>query len=110
MIRGAGYSLLAFAALAEARGGIGYTGPTLRSEFGFNDVRDALASITNAFTVILFALAVIFFLIAGFNYLTSGGSDEKVKTAHKQLIYGLVALAVAIVARGLVFFVQEIIG
>ena len=101
--------LLATASVAEA-GGISYSGPTLRSSFGFNDVTNALTSITNGFTIILFALAVIFFILAGFNYLTSGGDSEKVGKAHKMVIYGLVALAVAIVARGLVFFVQQIIG
>lgn len=99
-----------FALEAHAGTGIGYSGPPLRSSFGFNDVTGSLASITNAFTIILFALAVIFFLVAGFNYLTSQGNEEKVKAAHKQIVYGLVALAVAVVSRGLVFFVQQIIG
>ena len=110
LIRSAGYATLALAAVVEARTGITYSGPSLRSRFGFNDVTGALQSITNGFTIILFALAVIFFLVAAFNYLTSQGSQEKVASAHRQIVFGLVALAVAVVAQGLVFFVQEIIG
>ena len=86
-------------------------GPTLvRTSFGFSDLTATIRNLTNALTFILFAVAIIFFLLAGFNYLTAAGSEEKVKTAHKQLIYGLVALAVGIVARGLIFIVVDVIG
>ena len=67
-------------------------------------------NLTNILFVILIGLAVIFFIVAAFKYLTSGGDAEKVKSAHNMLIYGVVATAVAIIARGLVFLATSVLG
>lgn len=58
--------------------------------------------------VLLVALGVIFFLLAGYKYLMSGGDSEKVREAHRMIIYGLVAMAIGFISRGLVFLVASI--
>lgn len=55
------------------------------------------------FTVLL-VLAVIFMLFAAYNYM--GGSEEGVAKAHKMLLFTAVAVAVAMLAIGLVNAVQ----
>ena len=60
--------------------------------------------------VILIVLAVIFVLFAAFKYLTAGGEQEKVSEANKQLIYAAVAVAVALLAKGLPLIVGGIMG
>lgn len=61
------------------------------------------------FTILL-VLAVIFILIAAFKYLTSSTKPEEVSKAHKMLIYAGVAIAVALLAKGLVSVVCALVG
>ncbi len=58
----------------------------------------------------LLVLAVIFILIAAFNYLTAAGNEEKISKAHKILIYAVVAIVVAVVAQGIVFAVRALVN
>lgn len=60
--------------------------------------------------VFLVVLAIIFVILAAFNYLTAGGDAEKVKTASNQLIYAAVAVAVGIFARGFPLLVSSLTG
>lgn len=75
---------------------------------------DALISIINTIAnwifAILLALAVVMLLLAAFNWLTSGGSEEKVSSARRMLIWALVGIAVALAAKGLVEIVKALIG
>jgi hypothetical protein len=69
-----------------------------------------LCTIAGWLFVFLVILAIIFVILAAFNYLTAGGDPEKVKTASSQLIYAAIAVAVGLLARGLPFFVGGIVG
>ena len=51
-----------------------------------------------------------FVFYAAFLYLTAAGSDERVKKAHKQLLYSVIAVAVGLMAYGLPYFVQNVLG
>ena len=58
----------------------------------------------------LTGLAVVFFIFAAFNYLTAAGNPEKASAASQMLLYAALALAVGLVAKGVVFLVRELIG
>ena len=58
----------------------------------------------------LIVLAIIFILIAAFKYLTASGDPEKVKSASHTLIYAAIAVAVALLARGIPLIVGTFIG
>lgn len=73
-----------------------------------DDVLNVINKITNWMFTIFIATAVIFILLAAFKYLTSGGGEETAK-AHKMLLYSAVAIAVAILAKGVVNIVQSIL-
>ncbi len=70
-----------------------------------------VTTVANVFTVlcqllgwlfILFIiLAVVFVIVAAFKYLTAGGDAEKVGTANHMLIYAVVAVVVAVLARAI---------
>ncbi len=77
--------------------------------FTMTDVYTILNTIVNWFFAILIILAVFFIFVAAFYYLTAAGDAEKVKTAHATLIYALVAIAVALLAKGLVYLVGNIV-
>lgn len=54
---------------------------------------------------ILVALAVILVLLAAFDFLFSGGDEKKVAEARDKLTYALVAVGVAILARGIILLI-----
>ena len=61
----------------------------------------------NWFFGIALVVAAIMLVYAGFNYVTAGGNDEKIKTATKTLIFALIGVAIALLARGLPLLIQE---
>lgn len=61
------------------------------------------------FTIIL-AIAVVMLLYAGLLWMTAGGDEEKLGTARKVLIWGLVGIVIALVARGLVAIMRQLVG
>lgn len=73
-----------------------------------DDVLNVIDRITNWMFTIFMAVAVIMILIAAFKYLTSGGGEEVAK-AHKMILYAVVAIAVAILAKGIVNVVKSIV-
>jgi uncharacterized membrane protein HdeD (DUF308 family) len=56
---------------------------------------------------LFFAMAVLFIILAAFTYLTAGGDPGKVKKANTQLIYAIVAVAVALIAYGIEALVRS---
>lgn len=55
----------------------------------------------------LIALAVVFGIIAAFKYLTGSGNPESVKSANSTLLYAAIAVAVALLARGIPLIVAS---
>ena len=76
---------------------------------GAGSVVDLVVTITNWLFTFLLLLAVMFFVLAAYKYLTSGGGEE-VSSAHKMVVYGAVAVAVAALAQGIVFVVKKLVG
>jgi hypothetical protein len=68
-------------------------------------VNSLVSSIVNVLSVIVGIVAVIFVIYAGFKYVTAGGDSSKVSSAKNTLIYAIVGLVVAALARPLVQFV-----
>jgi membrane-associated HD superfamily phosphohydrolase len=73
------------------------------------DVMQALTDITNWLFAILLAVAVIFLIIAGFYFITAQGDSDKVSKARMMVLWSLVGVAVAILARGLVMLVRQVL-
>lgn len=73
------------------------------------EIIDILERLLNWMFTLLMIVAVMFILYAAFIYLTAGGDPEKVKTASNQLIYAAVAIAVALVAQGIRFIVEQLV-
>lgn len=69
--------------------------PSVGKASGLIDILKAIVKWTY---VIFFIIAVLFLLLAAYNYLTAQGDPEKVKSVHNQLIYAAVAVAVALMA------------
>lgn len=85
--------------LGEEEGG-GVTAPDVTL-----DLWDILARAINWVFGLVIAVAAIMLIWAGFTYVTSAGNAEKVKTALNGLIYALIGVGIAILAKGLVYLV-----
>lgn len=68
-----------------------------------------IQTIGNWIFSLLLALAVIYILLAAYNYLT-GSSGEGVEKAHKMILWAAVAITVAIFSKGIVYVVAALAG
>ena len=48
-------------------------------------------------------------LWAAYQYMFSQGNDENVKKAHKMIFWAVIGIAVAFLANGIVFVVEELV-
>ena len=66
----------------------------------------ALTTIMNWLFTILLVVAAICFIVAGFTFVTAGGDPEAVGRARRWILYAVVGVVVALLARGIVLFLQ----
>ncbi len=59
---------------------------------------------------LLIVLAALFIIWAAFLYLTSGGDSEKTEHATKFIVFAVVAIVVAALARAVVYIVRQLVG
>ena len=55
-------------------------------------------------------LAVIILVLAGFQFITSQGDPNNVAKARAKLLWAVIAIAVAVMARGIPVVVRSILG
>ena len=72
---------------------------------GSKDLKDTAGSIINVALGFLGIVAVVVILIGGFKYMTAGGAQEKIDSARKYIISGIVGLAIILSAYAIVTFV-----
>ncbi len=53
-----------------------------------------------------FIVAVLFFLLAAYNFMLGGSNEEHVKTAKNQLKWGVVAIVVALLSVGVSYAID----
>lgn len=89
------------AGVGAASGGGGCTtnnGPTVNS---------IINTVVNILSIMVGIVAVIMVIVAGFRYVTSGGDAGKIASAKNTLIYAIVGIVIAAVARPIVQFVLD---
>ncbi len=86
------------------------TEPTLESDItNYSSLMTRVQLIAKYMLGILLALAVIFLIVAAFYYLTSGGEEKSVTKAKNYLIYAIVAVAIGLLAQGIVIVISSIV-
>jgi len=75
-----------------------------------DDVIAFLDKIRDWLFTFLLIVAVIFFILAAYDFVTAGGNPEKVDSARQKLIYGVIGIIIALVARGIVSFLYQSFG
>jgi hypothetical protein len=70
------------------------------------DVIATIGNIADWLFYILIGVSVLFIVIAGLEYVTARGDPEKIKSAGQKVLYALIGIIVASLAKGLVVLVQ----
>lgn len=68
---------------------------------------DTIANVVDILSVVIGLVAVIMIVIAGFRYITSGGAQDKVKSAKDTLLYAIIGLIIVVLAQLIVRFVLD---
>jgi nitrogenase subunit NifH len=70
-----------------------------------NSIQTIATTVTNWLSIIVGAASIIMIIYAGFRYITSGGSSERIGSAKTTLIYAIIGLIVVAAAQLIVRFV-----
>lgn len=73
-------------------------------------VEDLMDTIRNIVFGVCMFIAIILLIWAGVGFMTASGDPEKVTAARGKLIYGLIGVAVAFAAAGLIMLVRNFLG
>jgi hypothetical protein len=71
---------------------------------------DLMSTIGDWIFAVVLILAVIMLIFGGFQFLLAGGDPGKVASGRQYIIYGVVGVAVAFLAKGIVALVQTILS
>lgn len=69
-----------------------------------------ITTIMNFAFNIFFAIAAFFLLLAAFDYLTSGGDEKRVGGIKNKLLYAVVGIVLALVARSIPALIGSLLG
>lgn len=76
----------------------------------YQGVIDVLNKIAQWVFWFFIVAAVIYIIVIAFNILTASGDPDKLSKANTQLIYAVIAIAIATLALAIVHFVAGIFG
>ncbi len=71
------------------------------------DFMRALSWIVQFVFFIFMTVAVIFIIVAAFQFLTAAGDAEAIKKARTSILYAVIAIVVAVMAYGTVGFIKD---
>ncbi|MFH0857700.1 MAG: hypothetical protein V1848_03055 [Candidatus Magasanikbacteria bacterium] len=78
---------------------------------GNEDIRATIGSIINVALGLLGVVALVIILFAGFEWMTAGGAEDKVASARKRMVAGVIGLAIILSSYALSTFVlKELAG
>ncbi len=80
-------------------------GPQTGTEF-----LDAIRTLTDWLFVLVMVGAGVFIVLAGWQFISGGGEPQAVTQARQKLLWAVMGILVALLARGTVFALQNLIG
>jgi len=102
-------SLLTIGILALPMVGLAVT-PTEPPERTGQETIDVLDTVMKYVYAVFLVVAVICFIIGGFYFITSAGDPEKVGKGRSFVLYGVIGVIIAVLARGLIALAKLIVG
>jgi len=96
-------SLLSIPVLALAQG------PVTAPGWLTYDVQRTLDSVSNYLFGFLLVIAAIAIIIAAYFFVTAAGDPDKTKTARNFVLYAVIGVLVAFLAKGLVMLINVVV-
>jgi uncharacterized membrane protein YjjP (DUF1212 family) len=62
------------------------------------------------FTIAIIGIGPIMYIVAGFRFITAAGDPEKINTAKKMALWTSIGLMLAILSKGIIVLIGEILG
>lgn len=105
-----GMATLAFADIAVPGGTTegGYTAPVAASNLA--ELMAITVKVTNVVFTALIVFAIIYIILAAFQFVTAGGDPAAVLQARSKLIYAAVGIIVALLARAIPVVLSAALG
>lgn len=106
----------AFAAVAGGGVSGGLNASGLRSEFGLGGLNGAttlselILGIIRYMLLFAGSIAVIFIIIGGYQYVTSGGNEEQAEKGRKTLVNAIIGIVVIVLAYVIVNVIANLVG
>jgi len=94
--------------VARAASGFG-PAPTLVTSTGNLD-KDLFCPIIDVMFWVLLSVSIIMVLWAAYLYVTSEGEAEKPSQARKMILYAMIGIAIALIAKGVPSIVADVFG
>lgn len=73
-------------------------------------VESVIEKIINWITGLFFVAAILYIFYAAWLYLTAAGDEEKIKKAKNQLLFSIIAIAVALLAGTMRYIIASILA
>lgn len=83
---------------------------TLENPLKYDNVMDIIGAITGLLQVLAIAVGVLMIIIAGIQYMTSAGNEDKTKKAKQMIVYALIGVAIVTAVNFIVSIIQELLG
>ena len=74
------------------------------------EILDLLDLVTDWIFAIAMAVALIYLVLAGFQFVTGGGDPAKVTQARQKLIYAIIGIGVALISAGFIATLRWLIA
>jgi hypothetical protein len=71
---------------------------------------DAIYNVTDWIFIFIVVIVVIFVVIGAFNIITAGGSPEKVTAGRNFIVYAVIGLIIALLAKAIPSIARTVIG
>jgi hypothetical protein len=71
---------------------------------------DTIYTVTDWIFILVIVIAVIFVVLGAFNIMTAGGSPEKVQTGRNYIVYAVIGLIVALLAKAIPGIARSVMG
>lgn len=83
---------------------------TFPNPLKYDTVEEVLTSLLNTLQGVIVVISIVFIVIGAIFYITSGGSEERIKTAKKAIFASLIGLAIGIAAPTFLKEISNILG
>lgn len=83
---------------------------TIPNPLKHNTIVEILGAITSLLVIIAISLGVIMIIWAGIQYMTAGGSEEKIAKAKKTILYTIIGVAIVLAADFIIDIIKDVVG